>query len=212
MNADQRRKAAIALIAVFPLFAQDEGPIGILRGDAVVRRGTTLDGSIVLKTTDEQHEYQCHYDNFSYLERDGERIGAGAIKSGDHLEIVSDHKPGSKDCYARSIHVLLSVLPVNPGYRIRQRRSVTDQIFPRGNVVQAGIIVRLTPELIVLRTRHDGEQTFLLRQDTRYLDSGMAADFSKLETNIHVSVRAGMNLDNKLEVFQIIWGRIDGPK
>jgi hypothetical protein len=101
---------------------------------------------------------------------------------------------------------------VNPGYRIRQRRSVTDQIFPRGNVVQAGIIVRLTPELIVLRTRHDGEQTFLLRQDTRYLDSGMATDFSKLETNIHVSVRAGMNLDNKLEVFQIIWGRIDGPK
>jgi hypothetical protein len=44
------------------------------------------------------------------------------------------------------------------------------------------------------------------------LDSGTAADFSKLETNIHVSVRAGMNLDNKLEVFQIIWGRIEGPK
>jgi hypothetical protein len=212
MNADQRRNAALLLIAAFPLLAQEEGPIGILRGDAVDRLGTTLEGSIVLKTTDEQHEYRCHYDNFSYLERDGERIGAGAIKRGDHLEIVSDHKPGSKDCYARSIHVLLSVLPVNPGYRIRQRRSVTDQIFPRGNVVQAGIIVRVTPELIVLRTRHDGEQTFLLRQDTRYLDSGMAADFSRLETNIHVSVRAGMNLDNKLEVFQIIWGRIDGPK
>jgi hypothetical protein len=200
------------LFTVFPLFAQEEGPIGILRGDATDRRGSTLEGSIVLKTTDE-HEYQCHYDNFSYLERDGERIGAGAIKSGDHLEIVADHKPGSKDCYARSIHVLLkSLLPVNPGYRIRQRRTVADQIFPRGNIVQAGIIVRLTPELIVLHTRHDGEQSFLLRQDTRYLDSGMAADFSKLETNIRVSVRAGMNLDNKLEVFQVIWGRIDGPQ
>jgi hypothetical protein len=44
------------------------------------------------------------------------------------------------------------------------------------------------------------------------LDSGVAADFSKLETNIRVSVRAGMNLDDKLEVFQVIWGRIDGPK
>ncbi len=212
MNADQRRHAGLMLMAILPLMAQEEGPIGILRGDAVDRRGTALEGSIVLKTSDE-HEYVCHYDNFSYLERDGERIGAGAIKSGNHLEIVSDHKPGSKDCYARSVHVLLnSVLPVNPGYRIRQRRTVAEQIFPRGNIVQAGIIVRLTPELIVLRTRHDGEQSFLVRQDTRYLDSGVAADFSQLETNLHVSVRAGMNLDNQLEVFQVIWGRIDGPK
>jgi hypothetical protein len=195
---------------VLPLVGQEEGPIGILRGDALDRQGTPIAGSIVFKSEGGQ-EYRCHYDNFSYLERDGERIGAGAIKSGDHLEIVADHKPGSKECYARSVHVLDNG-PVNPGYRIRQRRTAADQIFPRGNIVQAGIIVRLTPELMVLHTRHDGEQTFLLRQDTRYLDGGVLADFSKLETNTRVSVRAGTNLDNKLEVFQVVWGQIDGPK
>jgi hypothetical protein len=200
------------LIAAVPLFAQEEGPIGILRGDAIGREGTTLDGSIVLKSAD-QHEYRCHYDNYSYLERDGDRIGPIAIKTGDHLEIVADHKPGSTTCYARSIHVLLGSLPVNPGYRIRQqRRTVADQIFPRGNIAQAGVIVRLTPQLIVLHTRHDGEQTFLLRQDTRYLDSGVLADFSKLGINLRVSVRAGKNLDDVLEVFQVIWGQIEGPK
>ncbi len=199
------------LIAAVPLLAQQEGPIGILRGDAVDRQGTTLAGSIVLKSTDE-HEYRCHYDTYSYLERDGNRIGPIAIKSGDHLEIVADHKPGSDTCYARSIHVLLDVIPVNPGYRIRQRRSIADQIFPRGNITQAGVIVRLTPELIVLHTRHDGEQTFRLRRDTRYLDSGVSADFSKLAINIRVSIRASKNLDDELEVFQVVWGQIDGPK
>jgi hypothetical protein len=209
MNADRKRNAGLILMFVLPILGQDEGPIGVLRGDALDRQGTSIAGSIVFKT-EGGREYRCHYDNYSYLERDGERIGAGAIKTGDHLEIVADHKSSSKDCYARSIHVLLD--NGLPGYRIRQRRTVADQIFPRGNIVQAGIIVRLTTELMVLHTRHDGEQTFLFRQDTRYLDSGVAADFSKLETNTRVTVRAGMNLDNKMEVFQVVWGQIEGPK
>ena len=170
------------------------------------RQGTTVDGNIVLTTAD-RHDYRCHYDNYSYLERDGDRIGVDAIKRGDHLEIVADHKPGSSACSTRSIHVLANALPVNPGYRIRQRRAVTDQIFPRGNIALAGIIVSLTPKLMVLRTRHGGERTFLLRQDTRYLDSGLLADFSKLVINTLVSVRAGKNIDDELEVFQVIWDR-----
>jgi hypothetical protein len=103
--------------------------------------------------------------------------------------------------------------PVNPGYRVNLRRSNTiiDQLYPRGNLTFSGVIIRMNPQMMVVRTRTEGEKTILLRQDTRYMDSGLPAEISMLAVNTRVSIRGGRNLDNELEAYQVIWGQIEGP-
>ena len=76
----------------------------------------------------------------------------------------------------------------------------------------AGVVLRLNPEMMVLHTRADGERIVLLRQDTRFMDSGNPATRGTLVVNTRVFVRAGRNLDNEVEAYQVIWGEIPGPK
>src|SRR3954470_11683961 len=90
---------------IFPVFAQENAPIGIVRGDLVEWDGETTQGDIVVRTPPDRI-YTCHFDGFTYLERDGQRIGLNALKAGDRLELVTDHKPGSQRCYARTVRVV----------------------------------------------------------------------------------------------------------
>jgi hypothetical protein len=104
---------------------------------------------------------------------------------------------------------------VNPGHRVylnRSRTSTLDYIYPRGNLLFSAVVIRLNPTVMVVRTRRDGEKVVLLRQDTRYMDSGLPVDRSNLMVNTRVSIRGGRNLDNDLEAYQVIWGEISGPK
>jgi hypothetical protein len=207
------RLVIFALFLAFPVFSQENAPIGIVRGDLVEWDGEMTQGDILVRTPPDRI-YTCQFDNHTYLERDGQRIGLQALKTGDHLELVADHKPGSQRCYARTIRVVeKTVAPVNPGYRVNLRRSNTiiDQIYPRGNLTFSGVIIRMTPQMMVVRTRTEGEKTILLRQDTRYMDSGLPAEISMLAVNTRVSIRGGKNLDNELEAYQVIWGQIEGP-
>jgi hypothetical protein len=66
--------------------------------------------------------------------------------------------------------------------------------------------------MLVLRTREDAEKIILLREDTRYLDSGVPVDYTKLSVNTRVFIRGGKNFENDLEAYQVIWGEIPGPK
>jgi len=94
---------------------------------------------------------------------------------------------------------------------LRPYRSL-DYVFPRGNVTFSGVVRRLSPNILVLRTREEPEKLVLLRDDTRFLDSGFPADLSRLAVNTRVFVRGGKNIENDLEAYQIIWGEIAGPK
>ena len=76
----------------------------------------------------------------------------------------------------------------------------------------AGVVRRFNPQMVVLRTRDDAEKIVLLREDTRFLDSGLPVDLSKLAVNTRVFIRGGKNFENDLEAYQVIWGEIPGPK
>lgn len=202
----------------FPLPDQDVGPIGIVRGDLMVWPGSVATGDLSVQTA-ERRIYTCHFDEKTYFERDNQRISVGATRVGDRLEIVSDRTPGSPLCYARTVHVMAEPpLKPLPGARSRLRssRSPTELFAPRGNLTFAGIVLRLdreaSPETLLIRTRNDGHKTILLRHDTRYLGGGMLLDSASLDVNTRVFVRAGRNMEEQIEAYQVVWGEIFEPK
>lgn len=187
-------------------------PIGILKGDLLEWDGTEKDGHLSLRASDSR-VFRCSFDAKTYFERDRQRVGVGQMTVGDWIELVSDSAgPGTNNCYARTVHVLPPARPAVPAYmrkRIQARRSAfLDSIAPRGNLTFAGVLLRRTPDAIWIRTRSDGEKTILLRQDTRFLSGGAPVEVSALTVNTRVFIRAGRNLDNDLEAFQIVWGDI----
>ncbi len=192
--------------------AQENAPVGIVRGDLVEWAGDKTQGDLLVRTPPDRI-YTCHFDGFTYLERDGQRIAHTAIKVGDRLEIITDHKPGSQRCYARTISVVTKApAVVNPGHRVNMRRNTTlDELYPRGNLTFSGVIIRLNPQMMVVRTRAHVEKVILLRDDTRYMDSGLPGEVSALLVNTRVSIRGGRNIENELEAYQVIWGEIEGP-
>jgi hypothetical protein len=66
--------------------------------------------------------------------------------------------------------------------------------------------------MLVLRTRTEREKIIMLRDDTRFLDSGLPGERSNLAVNTRVFIRGSKTLDNTLEAYQVIWGEIPGPK
>ncbi len=149
----------------------------------------------------------CGYDSMSYLELSRQRITVAKLEPGDPLEIITDHKPGSRDCYIRMLQV---VPPAPSASRIKPvvvKRPTFD--LPRGDRTISGVIIRRDARSMTLRT-HEGEQTLLLRKDTRYLGDGAQQDASAAMVNTRVFIRAGQNLEGGIEAYQVMWGEIAG--
>jgi hypothetical protein len=202
----------VPLVVVAAALGQ-QAPIGILRGDLVTWKAAGLAGQLNVKTI-EGHVYQCTYDAKTYFERDNQRVAPGAMSEGDRLEIVSDRRPGSDTCYARTVHVMDPVtqpLSALARARFRSGMSPTESFAPRGDLTFAGVVVRINPDLLVLRTRSEGEKVIVLRHDTRYIGDGQRVDPGGLKRNTRVFIRAGRNLDNEIEAYQIVWGQIIQP-
>lgn len=187
-------------------------PLGILKGDLLEWEGTEKSGELSLRASDSR-VFRCSFDSRTYFERERKSVAVSEMNEGDWIELVSDAAAGDRTkCYARTVHVLPPARPVPPKYvdrRIQARRSAfLESIAPRGNLTLAGLVLRLTPEAIWIRTRSDGEKTILLRQDTRYLSGGTSVDASALAVNTRVFIRASRNFDNDLEAYQVVWGEI----
>ncbi|MGH9627714.1 MAG: hypothetical protein ACRD7E_05155, partial [Bryobacteraceae bacterium] len=75
----------------------------------------------------------------------------------------------------------------------------------------AGVVLRMNPQMLVVRTRDEGEKHVMLREDTRYLEGGLPSERGFLNVNTRIFIRGGKNLDNEVEAYQIIWGKIAGP-
>jgi hypothetical protein len=129
------------------------------------------------------------------------------LEAGDPLEIITDHKPGSLDCYIRMLQVVPPGPPPTRVNALAATRSTFD--LPRGDRTISGVIIRRDARSITLRTR-DGEQTLLLRKDTRYTGDGAQQDASAALVNTRVFVRAGANLYGGIEAYQVMWGEILG--
>jgi hypothetical protein len=205
-------KMLAAFMFTASILAQEGPPVGILRGDLVERDGTATAGELAVRAADSS-VYRCSYDVKTYFERDKERISATTAKAGDKVEIISDRRQGNVKCYAMLVHIE-KVAP-NPPVAIRRLRlgpSPTESIFPRGNLTFSGVVVRVNPSQLVLRTRVDGPKTILLRQDTRYFADGEGVAVSNLIVNTRVYIRAGKTFEDQLEAFQVMWGDILNPK
>jgi hypothetical protein len=189
-----------------------DAPIGILRGDLVNWTGRSDAGMLLVTNT--SGVYRCGFDSKTYMEREGQRAAVGAFSPGDRVEIVADHRPGSDACYARTVHsVDRPIVRMIPGRRppLVRGPSPTETWAPRGDMTFSGLVVTVSPELMVIRTRSEGRKEILLRQDTRYLSGGMRVDPGDLQVNTHVFVRAGRNLDDHVEAYQVVWGQIVQP-
>ena len=149
---------------------------------------------------------RCYYDAGTWLERQGERVGAGAFRVGDQVEIVADRKPGAP-CFARTLRSG-STYPV---WATTRTNRLIERWYPRGNITMAVVVLRWNPELLVVRTRTGEERRVLLREDTRYTDSGIPATLAQMPVNTPLFIRAGRNINQDLEAFQIVWGRLTGP-
>ncbi len=190
--------------------AAEPAPPAFLRGDFLAMKGSDKIGEFGVRTAENQ-VYRCQFDDRTWFESNKLRINASALQSGDHLEVVSDRsKPSPGGCYARTVHVIEILTPVRS--RLRPYQSVTEHIAPRGDLTYAGVILAVNTSRLELRLRNQTEPvSLLLRPDTRYVQDGVQIESGQLKRNMRVYVRAGKNLEEHVEAYQISWGEILNP-
>lgn len=190
--------------------AQENAPIGILRGDLVAWTGTPRAGLLTFRSADNR-VLECGFDDKTWFERENEHIVISAMKHGDHLELVADHRPPSTQCYARTVQILDVTVPRRTASgkpRFHLHNSATELFAPRGEMTFAGIVLGMQGNWLTLVTRDKGRHVLLLRPDTRYLGGGLPQQRSNLAPQTLVFVRAGRNLDGDIEAYTIVWGDI----
>ena len=195
---------AAGLILASSLYAADTSP-GFTRGTLIAAMGGFVDvrpvnGEVV----------RCGFDSHTWIERDRKKLSMEALKPGVLVEVLTDVR--AKRCYTRTIRLVDSLTPPVAKHRMPARSPLLEKLFPRGNLTFGGVVLRTSPTMLVLRTRKEPEQRVMLRDDTRFLDSGFAASAADVAVNTRVFVRAGKSLDNDIEAYQVIWGEIPGPQ
>jgi hypothetical protein len=208
MNVTMRLFGLLAAaVAAAPLCAAADMPKGLFRGKMVGWEGSPSKGILLARSNAGAVE-GCGYDALSILELSRQRVTVAKLEPGDPVEIIADHKPGSRDCYIRMLQVIPPAPPSTRVKPVAAPRPTFD--LPRGDRTMSGVIIRRDARSITLRTR-DGEQTLLLlRKDTRYLGNGAQQDTAALAVNTRVFVRAGPNLEGGIEAYQVMWGEIVG--
>ena len=188
---------------------------GVIRGVLIECDHTGPAGEFSLRANSSNQVYRFRFDAKTYVEREEQRISIERLQKGDSIEVVGDRDEGVAVHYARTVHVSAAPRPLRAeasSSRSRTyRASPIELLFPRGNLTYSGVIARLTVDRLVLHTRQEGEKTILLRLDTRYVAGGIMVDAAELKPNTRVFVRAGKNLEDQVEAYQVIWGEILQP-
>jgi hypothetical protein len=154
------------------------------------------------------------FDRKTYVEREEHLIEAARLVAGEKVEVLSDTVAGFTLRYARTIHVIQPLPPPRPQTlgRLRAYDPKTEPVIRTGNITYSGVVFRLNSQRVVLHTREGGDLSILLRKDTRYLADGQVVDADSLKLNMRVFVRAGKDLYNDVEAYQVIWGTILTPR
>jgi len=197
---------AMAVLAA-PLSRPGDMPKGLFRGQMVSWEGSTTKGILLARNTAGAVE-GCGFDSLSILELSRQRVSVAKLEPGDPVEIITDHKPGSRDCYIRMLQVIPPAVPPRRVNAVAKRSAID---FPRGDRTVSGVVIRRDAGSVTLRTR-TGEQTLILRKDTRYLADGAQQDAAALAVNTRVFVRAGRTLDGGIQAYQVMWGEVLGAQ
>jgi hypothetical protein len=185
------------------LLSQQVLPVGVTRGNLVAWQGSPSAGSVTVRRPDGE-VYGCLFDAHTLFQRDQWPIHVDALQSGETVEVVSDRKLGSTDCYARMLSVVYAAaLPVRRG----APRPVALLPALRGYLTFSGLVLRATASAMTIRAR-DGDRTVLLRRDTRYSEDGLRLEDPGTLVNRHVFVRGGRTVSGEPEAYQVMWGHI----
>jgi hypothetical protein len=154
-----------------------------------------------------------HFDAKTYVEREERLIDTTRLVTGEKIEVLSDTVAGNSLRYARTIHVIQPVAPPRPKTlgRLRAYDPKAEPAVRTGNITYSGVVFRLNSQRVILHTRDAGDLSILLRKDTRYLADGQVVEADSLKPNMRVFVRAGKDLYNDVEAYQVIWGTILTP-
>jgi hypothetical protein len=190
--------------------AQELAPIGILRGSIIQPLPPRMPGVLVVKA-DDGNSFRCSMDYRTYLERREMRVSIVALQAGDRVEAVIDRQ--NADCYARTVKVVEPPMTTGGRTPYARREMPTESFAPRGYLQYSGLVVRVTDQLMILRTRADGQKTLVLRPDTKFFRDGQPVHASDLTVNSRVFVRAGHTLEREIEAYHVSWGAIiNGPE
>jgi hypothetical protein len=206
----------LRILAILPCFlaAQTETPRNspILRG-VLLECDQRSSGELAIRAADNQ-VLRYQFDPRTYVERESRLIEAARLVPGERVEIVSDRTPGFTLRYARTIHVIQTAAAAPPPPRAGLPRpyNLRSDTVRTGTLTYSGVIYRVTAGKFVLHTREAGDVGILLRNDTRYLQDGQVVDLAQLKPNQRVFVRAGKDLYNEVEAYQVIWGKILDPR
>lgn len=199
-------------VAVSPAFAV-EMPVGFFRGSMLRWEGTAKDGTITAQNAN--GVFQCRYDKLSWLELEKRRVTPDKLLEGDPLEILADRHPGETACYILTLEVLP---PPPPPSRAKAKAKSTTAaavkpfaarpaVIRHGKENFAGVVTKVSETLMTIHTR-EGEQTFQLRPDTRYVGNGLKMEPGDVAVNMRLSVEASRTREGDWEAFQLTWGSI----
>lgn len=156
----------------------------------------------------ENEVVRYRFDAKTHVGRGGLATTLSLLRPGEQVEVASSPIPDSPLRYASSV-LAIEPLPVSriaPRPRTRALGSPIDPLFQRGELTFSGVVSYLADGRLILHTRNAGEETILLRQDTRFLAGGNIVRSSDLKANMRVFVRAGKDLFGHTEAYQVMWG------
>ena len=192
----------------------------LIRGVLLERDAPAPEGEFSVRLADNR-VFRYRFDRKTYVERENNLIDVARLHPGEKVEVVSDAIPGFVLRYARTIHVIedpqsprltgTTQGPTTQGrYRAYRSMEERERTLPTGNLTYAGIVSRITPDRLVLRTR-EGEQTLFVGKETRFVQDGALVAADTLKLNMRVFIRAGKDLYDQVQAYQIIWGSILAP-
>jgi hypothetical protein len=187
--------------------------------DSPLVRGTVLEcdaratGEISIRAAGNE-VVRYRFDSKTYAERDEQLIEASRLKPGEKVEVLSERLPAYPLRYAMTIHVIQPLPPPRPQTlgRYRAYNPAAEPVLPAGNITYSGVVSRLNGERVLLHTREAGDFSILLRKDTRFLEDGQQVDAERLKPMMRVFVRAGKDVYQQVEAYQVIWGTILTPQ
>lgn len=198
------------LCLLAPVIAGAQFPPPRLTG-VLLERDAGASGEFALRAND-NHVFRYQYDARTSVERDTFSGSVSWLKPGDKLVVESDTVSASLLRYARIVRVVDRPAKIAaPEGRLPDPLMQDFERTPQtGNLTFAGVVSRFNSRCLVLRTR-GGEQTLLIRRDTRYMSNGDTVEAAVLQPNMRVFVRAGKNFYDQVEAYQVIWGTILDP-
>jgi hypothetical protein len=188
--------------------AAAEMPSGYFRGAMLGWEGSVAKGELRARSASGE-AFTCGFDAKSYLEFEKQRVTVDKLQEGDPLEVLAYRRPGETECYVLSLQVVPPPKPVRPNRRVdvTPTKAVRATTVRHGNLNVSGVVVQITGAALTLRTR-DGEETFLLRRDTRYFGNGLRMEQVDVKMNQRLAVEAGRNSEGQMEAFQLTWGEL----